>query len=46
MRPTLVLIAVAILLSAGCAVIVRDNGSKHADGPGNSEKAPGQQKKK
>lgn len=46
MRPTFALLAIAILLAAGCAITVRDHGSKHADGPGHSESAPGQQKKK
>lgn len=44
MRLALAILAIATL--AGCAITVRDSGGKHADGPGHSEKAPGQQKKK
>lgn len=50
MRHLLLLLAITAFACAGCQMTVRSNDppakAKHADGPGNSENAPGQQKKK
>lgn len=50
MHRLLVLLAIAAFAGAGCQMTVRSDDppakAKHADGPGNSENAPGQQKKK
>jgi hypothetical protein len=50
MRSLLPLLAITAFVSAGCDMTVRSNDppakAKHTDGPGNSENAPGQQKKK
>jgi hypothetical protein len=50
MRIILALLALASFALAGCQLTVRSSDppakAKHADGPGNSENAPGQQKKK
>jgi hypothetical protein len=49
MRIILPILAFSTLTFAGCELIVRDQTppgqAKHADGPGHSESAPGQQKK-
>ncbi len=50
MRHLLLLLAITAFACAGCQMSVRSDDppakAKHADGPGNSENAPGQQKKK
>lgn len=50
MRQLLPLLVIAACFCAGCQMTVRSDDppakAKHADGPGNSENAPGQQKKK
>lgn len=50
MRLILPLLALATFAATGCQLTVRSSDppakAKHADGPGNSENAPGQQKKK
>jgi hypothetical protein len=41
------LLLVGLIFVAGCQADIRlQDGDKHADGPGRSEHAPGQQKKK
>jgi len=50
MRYLLPLLALAAFAASGCQAMIRSDDppakAKHADGPGNSENAPGQQKKK
>ena len=48
MRYLLPILALATFACAGCEMTVRSNDppGKHADGPGNSENAPGHNKKR
>jgi hypothetical protein len=50
MRYALPLLVILGFALSGCELVVRDNNppgkAKHADGPGNSENAPGHNKKK
>ena len=50
MKTVLAILAIASFGLAGCELTVRDDTppgkAKHADGPGNSENAPGHTKKK